>query len=444
MKNFKKFGASALALVLAFSLVACNTTTEEEPEETTAPSVEEPGDEPDETDEPEETDEDVEAPGEVEDVTLLIWTDAEDQSDEYGNWLALQEASFQEANPQWNITFEHGDIGAPDALTNVSTDVTAAADVYVFPNDQVYDLVNAGGLARLGGDYETFVRDTNGGTYVDSITVDGALYGFPFTSNTWYMYYDKSVFSEDDVQSLDTMLEKGVVSFPLKNSWYNPAFFLANGGSMFGPDGMDGESGIDFGGENGYAVGHYLVDLVANPNFVIDADGIGMTGLGEGTINALFSGSWDAGAVSEQLGDNMGVADLPTITIDGEDKQMLSLSGTKAWGVNPTSDHLPAAMAFAQWLASPDAQVDHYTTRGFVPSNVSLLEDGTIESEAALAEVQTMNETSFLQPFIPEMNQWWTPAENFGAFLENGEITHDNVEQYVDDLNTQINQSVLD
>ena len=32
------------------------------------------------------------------------------------------------------------------------------------------------------------------------------------------MFYDKSVFSEEDVKNLDTMLEKGVVSFPLTNS----------------------------------------------------------------------------------------------------------------------------------------------------------------------------------------------------------------------------------
>ena len=50
--------------------------------------------------------------------------------------------------------------------------------------------------------------------------VDGGIYGVPFTTNTWFMYYNKKTFTEDDVKSLDTMLEKGKVSFPLSNSWY--------------------------------------------------------------------------------------------------------------------------------------------------------------------------------------------------------------------------------
>ena len=62
----------------------------------------------------------------------------------------------------------------------------------------------------------------------------------------------------------------------------------------------------------------YLVDLVNNPNFVSDADGSGLSGLRDGSVKAMFSGSWDASAVKEALGDNYGVVQLPTITINGE------------------------------------------------------------------------------------------------------------------------------
>ena len=83
------------------------------------------------------------------------------------------------------------------------------------------------------------------------------------------MYYDKRVFSEDDVKSLDTMLTKGKVSFPFDNGWYLNAFYAANGCTIFG-DGTDKAAGYDFSGDKAVAVTNYIVDLFANPNFVMD------------------------------------------------------------------------------------------------------------------------------------------------------------------------------
>jgi len=83
------------------------------------------------------------------------------------------------------------------------------------------------------------------------------------------MYYDKRVFSEDDVKSLDTMLEKGKVSFPFDNGWYLASFYAANGCTIFG-DGTDESKGYDFGGDNAVAVTKYIVDLFNNKNFVMD------------------------------------------------------------------------------------------------------------------------------------------------------------------------------
>ena len=92
------------------------------------------------------------------------------------------------------------------------------------------------------------------------------------------------------------MLEKGVVSFPFTNSWYLPAFYIGNGCTLFG-DGTDASAGVDFGGEKAQEVTDYLIDLESNPNFRIDADGSGIAGLRDGSINAMFSGSWDAAAL---------------------------------------------------------------------------------------------------------------------------------------------------
>ena len=189
--------------------------------------------------------------------------------------------------------------------------------MFLYDNDTLTIMTDANALVKFGGKYREEIEAMNSAEVINSVTMDGELYGVPFTTNTWYMYYDKRVFSEEDIKNLDTMLSKGTVSFPFTNSWYLPAFYIGNGCTLFG-DGTDESKGVDFGGEKAVEVTEYLVDLIANPNFVVDADGSGMAGLRDGSIHALFSGSWDMASVKEILGGNMGVAALPTYTLNGE------------------------------------------------------------------------------------------------------------------------------
>ena len=206
------------------------------------------------------------------DVALTVWAPSEDQNDETGNWLKTMCEQFNEAHPEWNITFTYGVCAEGDAKATVTQDVEAAADVYMFANDNLTDLIASNGIAKLGGSTLEYVQNNMSQALVDSVTVDGSVYGVPFTTNTWFMYYNKSLLTEDDIKSLETMLEKGKVAFPLSNSWYIASFYVANGCTLFG-DGNDEAAGIDFGGDKAVAVTNYLVDLAANPNFVNDGAG---------------------------------------------------------------------------------------------------------------------------------------------------------------------------
>ena len=275
----------------------------------------------------------------AEQVRLMVWSPSEDQSKDSGEWLQTCCERFAELHPEWDITFVYGVADEASAAGTVSQDPDASADVFMFANDTLTTLTDAGALAKFGGKYADQILATNSETLTDSLTLDDYLYGVPFTTNTWFMYYDKSVFSEEDVKSLDTMLEKGVVSFPFTNSWYLPAFYFGNGCTLFG-DGTQEELGADFGGENAVEVTNYLIDLYNNPNFVVDADGSGIAGLRDGSINAMFTGSWDAASIKEILGENMGVAALPTYTLNGEEKQMYAYAGSKAIGVNSHSKYM--------------------------------------------------------------------------------------------------------
>ena len=377
--------------------------------------------------------------GASENVRLMVWSPSLDQAKDSGEWLQTCCNRFAELHPEWNITYVYGVVDETAAGTTISQDTEASADVFMFTNDVLTNLIDAGAIAKFGGIYADEIKATNSQALLDSLTVNDYIYGIPFTTNTWFMYYDKSVFTEEDIKSLDAMLAKGVVSFPFTNSWYLPAFYFGNGCTLFG-DGTQEELGADFGGDNAVEVTNYLIDLYNNPNFVVDADGSGLAGMRDGSIKAMFTGSWDAAALKETLGDNMGVAALPTFTLNGEEKQMYAYAGSKAIGVNVHSKYMVQAIQLAIYLGGAEAQQLHYDLRTVIPCNTELLADPAIASdELVAAQNETFDRTSILQPFVASMSNCWTPVENLGKGIRSGTVTHDNAAEQTKAMNDAMN-----
>ena len=426
----KKIIALLLACTMVIGLFAACGGSSEKPAETKAASS-------GETKAPE-------APAEVKDITLKVWGPQEDQADA-NSFLPVACAKFNEAHPEWNITFVFEVCAEGDAGGQVSKDPSAAADVFMFANDQLGTLIQANAIAKLGGDVLEQVKSTNSETMVKSVTSGDGVYGVPFTGNTWFMYYDKSVYTEEDIKSLDAMMAKKTVAFPVTNTWYMPSFFFAVGGTMFG-DGTDGRAGITFGGEAGASATAYVANALAAGTMIDDASGAGMDGLRNGTVGAIFSGTWDAKNVEEALGENYGAAQLPCVTINGEEKQLYSFSGSKAYGVNPNSANMKAAYALAAWLGSAEMQDLHFELRNgeVIPCNAELLDTAEYSTNvAAVAQNDTIANTSKLQPSIPEMGTYWTNAESLGKALANGEINDGNAAEKTEAWNSALNGSGL-
>lgn len=380
-------------------------------------------------------------------ATITVWSPAEDQDETKGAWLQTRCEAFNAAHPNWDLKFEYATCGEDKAAETVGKDPEAAADVYMFANDQINKLIDAGAISRLGGTTEAYIKSTNSQAIVDSVTVDGAVYGIPYTTNTWALYYDKRTFSEEDVKSLDKMLEKGKVAFPLTDSWYIASFYVGNGCTFF-EDSTKEDAGIDFEGDKATAVTNYLVDLVKNPNFVNDADGAGIAGLkaeGDKHIGAMFTGSWGYSNICEAIGkENVGVAKLPTYTLDGVDKQMYAFAGSKAVAVNKNAKEQKVCVALAQWLANEESQLTRYEARGVVPCNTALLETEKVKTDAlCIATNEVFDKTSIMQPFVAKMGLYWTPAQNMGNAIVAGQVTHDTAAQDTADMNTAFNTEVI-
>lgn len=375
---------------------------------------------------------------------LTVWGNAEDQAEENGKWLQTMCEQFNSEHPEWDITFEYGVCSEQDAGKTIPQDPSNSGDVYFFANDQLQTLIDANAIAKLGGETADYVKNTNLSSIVNSVTVDGNIYGIPFTTNTWFMYYDKSKFTQDDIKSLDKMLEKDKVAFNITEGWYMSSFFLANGCTYFGSNGTDAKAGIDLSGDKGADATKALVSLVNNPNFVNDAQGVGIAGLRDGSVGAFFSGSWDYKSVKEILGDNFGAVSLPTVKIGGTDKQLKAFAGSKAIAVNPNCKYQQIAVALAKYLGGKEAQQKHYDLRNVIPCNTELLKTDKIKNDVLIkAQNDTIDKTSIIQPTLTQMNDYWAPAQNFAKSIVNGEITSDNAATKTDEFYKLINSSVV-
>lgn len=362
-------------------------------------------------------------------IKLTVWGPSEDQA-KSDSWLPTMEKQFAKAHPEYKITWKNAVVSEGDAGKTVKQDPSAAADVYMFANDQLGTLIDAQAIGEVSDDAKAQIKKQDDDAIIKSVTgTDGKIYGVPFTGNTYFMYYNKSKFSSDDIKSLDTMLQKGKVSYNLGNSWYLPAFYTGAGMTLFGKDAATAKDGIKMDSAAATDVTKYLVDLVKNPNFVVDNDeGAGLAALQNGTVDAIFSGTWSASDVKKALGNNYAAAQLPSFTTSGGSTyQMKAFYGSKAVGFNPNSKVPQAAAEFATYLGSSEAQKAHYTMRQIVPTDKSLASTYK-NNPAAVAQNDTIANTSTLQPTIAQMGNFWDPCKNFGTAIVNGDVNSGNAQ----------------
>lgn len=84
-------------------------------------------------------------------ITLTLWGAEEDQ-----DLLKDLVSKFEETYSDFTFDIQIGVESESTAKDTILTDVEAAADVFAFASDQIYDLVNAGALANLDEYDEAF------------------------------------------------------------------------------------------------------------------------------------------------------------------------------------------------------------------------------------------------------------------------------------------------
>ena len=330
---------------------------------------------------------------------------------------APEEETGKDAHPKWDLTIETEAVAFADVKNKLAENLP---DVYLYDSNDLPSLIEANAIAELGGETLNTIENENSSTIVNTVTYDGAVYGVPYTSSdTWCMYYDKSVFGEDVVKNIDAMLKKGKVGFSLLDGRYISAFYFGAGMN----------SAVDFASENATAVTDYLVDLKNSKNFVNSKEDP-TTLLKNGTVNAVFASTSDYASMEEALGkENIAVCAMPKYTLNGKEVQLKTTVSTKAAAVVPTSKSIKAAVAFAGFLGSAQPQLNHYDKWHVLPVNMSIETDDA----AIKAQIDALQNTSIV---LTSQNSDVSRFEKMGSDIASGVVKRTVVEQPVEENST--------
>ena len=362
---------------------------------------------------------------------LTVWGSQDDQQ-MLNEMVDAFKAEYPEV--QWDITVSVN--GEDQAKTEVLKDTETAADVFAIAHDQLGELVQAGAVYK-NTKYADEIKARTIDTAVNASCYGGDMYGYPSASETYFLFYDTRIFNEDQVKSLDTMLTsapEGVTPFAMDiaNAYYSGPFFLSNGCQLFGEDGSDAKT-VTFNDEKGLEVAKLIGSLKSKGVVAFD-DTVASTQFEAGTLGAYVAGPWKTETYKEVLGENFGVAELPMLNFNGEERHMSSFAGFKIYCVKSNTKYPLEAMALANWLTNEDNQLKRYKERSAVPVAKALSESEEVTSNPSVKALLAQLNYAYAMPAIPQMGKFWDATKAFVQEDFDGTITEADYQEKLDTL----------
>ena len=332
-------------------------------------------------------------------------------------------------------------VGENEAATQMTTDVEAGADIFCFAQDQFARLVQAGALSQLGQAAGQIVSEANAAGVVAAAKSGDTLYAYPLTAdNGYFMYYDKSVITDEShLKSMELLLADCEAagknfSFEVEGSaWYTASFFFATGcksewttdedgkfisvnDTYNSPEGLKAVKGL-----------HTLVKSKAyNNSSAADAFAAAVPSA------VLVSGTWAYNDILEILGENLGVAELPSFTVGEETFHLGSFSGCKLLGVKPQQDAKRSAALhkFAQYLTGEAAQIERFNTLAWGPSNLNAQKIDAVQANPALAAL--LAQSAYAIPQGQIHGTWWDIGKTIATGVKDSNGTDAGLQAVLD------------
>lgn len=352
----------------------------------------------------------------TDEITLKVWESTEGPDE----FIKQAGEKFTEKHP--NIKIEYVNVELGDSTTQIALDGPAGVgpDVFAAPHDKLGELVSGGHVIATKN--EDTVSSQVLEVCKNALTYDGKMYGYPVSAETYALFYNKDLISENDVPKTWEDLKKFCEDFDesgkygfmmdVGNGYYTIIFTTSEDNRLFGADGTDttntninSEASIE--GMKFFQGLRDVIDVPAADLTTAICDGA----FAAGNVAMYISGLWNVN-VFEDGGIDFGVTTLPSLP--GNSDPAASFSGTRTMYVSAYSDYPDEASAFAEFLLTEEMQKLRFELTGSLPSI-----DMEVDSQYAEGFMSQL-EYAFPMPSIPQMGNFWDAMNAASANIWDG------------------------
>lgn len=354
----------------------------------------------------------------TEPVTLTVWESTGGPDD----FIKQAGEAFTAKYP--NITIEYVNVELGDATGQIALDGPAGVgpDLFAAPHDKLGELVTGGHVLPTSN--ADAVKGQVLASTSTALTYEGTMYGYPTSAETYALFYNKALISEDQVPKTWDELAGFAESFNAANSgkygfmmdvgngYYTIIFTTSDNNRLFGPEGTD-TTNTNINSEASVKGMEFFQGLRS----ILDVPAADLTtsicdaAFSSGNAALYISGPWNVSNFKD-AGVDFGVAPLPSLP--GNDTPVASFSGTRAMFVSAYSDYPEEAALFGEFLISEEMQQLRFDITGALPSI-----DITVESPYVEGFLNQLN-YAFPMPSIPQMGAFWDAMNAASANIWDG------------------------
>lgn len=365
---------------------------------------------------------------------IRVWID-----DEQGDYVAELIEEFNKVEPDILVTHQH--MGTADSREKLKTFGPSGngADVWQLPHDNLAVAISEDLVLGLSNDVKDRLEETIhplgmqiGTVNYNEVTnqFDGTgtdkLYGVAQSIESIVLMYNKSLIGDAPVTTFEQLFTEAnsyMASNPGKyylgqSSHWADSYMLQFAYSAFGfyPFGanLNDSSKVGFDSDEAQAAVEWLVNdlkpyVTGTANH--DSQNAGSS-FEEGVLPYMISGPWMIETYSAKLGDDFGVTTIPTINVEGEDKEAQTFTGAIMNSVYKYSKQPEAATKFVEFMSSEIGMELLYKYKNKLPALKTEYLPDVVINDSILNVVSEQIDKAVPMPVIPSSASYWGPGES--------------------------------